>query len=452
MGMPGYDSTAPARRFGAKVVNYLKNPANTGITAITLGAAIPNALGQLGDATASYGNDMKDSAYPATPAATPSATAATPAPATVPAAPTQLSPSDVTKLQADGTPPPAGIPDLVPAAVAPAAQPTSTPTVAAGANPNQAFLDARVSAADQAQPARSLAQANELQRESGGQVGTMRIQPSQGSPDNQVYGSASQPGGKVNNFVGVGARGTPAATGPTDAYGNLIVVPTSAGGDQSALMNARDAAANRGDFGAVQRSFNTPAQNDANDARATLTDRAMTGNLGAQRVLQEQMQGQNQLAVGQQTGQFGILGKQMELGSPLNQAHIGALGAQAKLYGAQQQEQEQKVSQQKQIMDLQAEGAALGTSRERKVQIAEMLHGLRGSGDLYTSAATLDAAGNPTALYNRVTGLTPEGKPFGVGNAASAQAQADAQRAVSSGKISKADANKRLIAAGLQPI
>jgi hypothetical protein len=84
-----------------------------------------------------------------------------------------------------------------------------------------------------------------------------------------------------------------------------------------------------------------------------------------------------------------------------------ASAQQTALQGAQQSEVEQKTAEAKQVHDIQTEMMQPGITAARKAQLAEVMHGLRGSGDLWMPYQAKDAMGMPTgeaSMYNRATG------------------------------------------------
>ena len=106
------------------------------------------------------------------------------------------------------------------------------------------------------------------------------------------------------------------------------------------------------------------------------------------------------------------------------------------LQGAQTKELEQKTEQQTQVTQLQKEMSDPTIPDKRKVQIAEILHGMRGSGDVWMPYQSKDAMGMPTGdtlMYNRVTGET-KAMPAPGGAAPSAKAPVEGSRSTSGGK------------------
>jgi hypothetical protein len=96
-----------------------------------------------------------------------------------------------------------------------------------------------------------------------------------------------------------------------------------------------------------------------------------------------------------------------------NAATVANLQSEAGLHGAQTAETQQKAEQQAHALEIQKEMAGPDITPKRKAQLAEILHGLRGAGDIWMPYQAKDAMGMPTGeslMYNRATGET---KPIG---------------------------------------
>jgi hypothetical protein len=85
----------------------------------------------------------------------------------------------------------------------------------------------------------------------------------------------------------------------------------------------------------------------------------------------------------------------------------GKQESDAALQAAQTGQATQATESAKQIQNIQTEMLSPTITPARKAQLAETLHGLKGSGDVWTPYQAKDAMGMPTGdvtMYNRATG------------------------------------------------
>jgi hypothetical protein len=392
MGMPGYDSLAPAKRFGAKVKKIVSDPTNYSPVA-ALAASAPGMLDKLGAQTASYGSDMRDSAGPGAQGVQ-------------------------TAGQGIGT----GFePD------APVAKPvTSAPSPAKP-----------IVAPTQKQPTGDAYDPSRVLRGTTGPLTSPSVtSPSTNTP--QAVGSPSQ---------------SVAAPADTDAYNQAMqarnentYASNARQGQQSqtpdplstrlGVLNAFKNDVNNGEYnnlGTYKLALRGLNEQEGHD-----TQRAGYGaNLRG-----IEMQGQNALATGAQQGQFGMDRAKLEMGSPLHQAQVDEAGARTKLYGAQQGEYEQKVAMQKRMDSIDAELMTPGITAARTKELQAAKSRTRNS---LGYDLKFDPETNQLVRLDKTTGETGPAMPK------AAPTREGALAAVKAG-APKDEVNKRLVAAGLPPI